>query len=469
MNLSIRKRLLVILLTASGGLWLFAALFSYLDTRIEVEKLFDAQLAQSGRVMLALSLHELVEQKLLGDSDQANTDSIRQEFWELGHKYEKKIVFQIWLKDQLVMRSEDAPVEHLTKNTLGFSEEIQEEQTWRIFSIQNDNASITVHIGEEISIRHKLANSVVMRTLIPLFIILPFTAIILWYGIGRGMSPLHRIAEEMQHRKPSDLSTINLDNIPSEARVLTASLNSVFEQLKQAVETERRFTADAAHELRTPLAALKTHAEVALQATTEEDKHKALRQVVRGVDRATRLVEQLLTLARLDPETGNANVKRFDLFIVAEQVISDEAPIAIEKNIEISLNGTRGKFIYCNGDAIAVLMRNLIDNAIRYTPENGTVEVSTIRFDDTVTFRVSDSGPGIPKEERDLIFNRFYRRLGTKSPGSGLGLSIVTRIVDVYKLKISLDDSTLGGLQIDVAFNAMDTDPTVNITKPSAS
>lgn len=466
MTSSIRKRLLFILLTASGGLWLFAAFFSYLDTRVELEKLFDAQLAQSGRVMLTLSLHELVEQRLLGNANQPNTESIGQDFWELGHQYEKKIAFQIWLKEHLVLRSENAPIEHLTKNTLGFSEELQNEETWRIFTIQNDNATITIHIAEELSIRHNLANKIAIRTLIPLLIILPFTAFILWHGIGRGMSPLHRIAEVMQLRRPNDLSKINLDNIPNEAKVLTASLNSVFDQLRHAVETERRFTADAAHELRTPLAALKTHAEVALQATTEEDKQQALRQVVRGVDRATRLVEQLLTLARLDPDTGNANVKRFDLFIVAEQVISDEAPIALDKNIEISLNGTRGKFVYCNGDAVAVLMRNLIDNAIRYTPEEGTVEISIIRFDDNITFRVSDSGPGIPKEERELIFNRFYRRLGTKSPGSGLGLSIVTRIIDLYKLKISLDDSALGGLQIDVTFQAMDFDPTVNIVAP---
>jgi two-component system sensor histidine kinase QseC len=361
------------------------------------------------------------------------------------------------------MRSDNAPAEHLTKNTQGFSEETRIGETWRIFTIQNEDASITVHIGEEVSIRHKLANKIVMRTLIPLLIVLPLTAIIMWYGVGRGMSPLRRIAEEMQQRRPNDLSNIDLDNIPSEAKVLATSLNSVFDQLKNAVETERRFTADAAHELRTPLAALKTHAEVALQAASDEEKQQALRQVVRGVDRATRLVEQLLTLARLDPDTGNANVKRFDLFIVAEQVISDEALIAIEKNIEISLNGTRGKFVYCNSDAIAVLMRNLIDNAIRYTPEKGTVEVSIIRFDDDITFRVADSGPGIPKEERELIFHRFYRRLGTKSPGSGLGLSIVTRIVDLYKLKIQLDDSALGGLQIDVTFRAMDNDPTKGV------
>lgn len=455
--LSIRRRLLAILVSLSIVLWAFAAILSYVDTRNEVEKLFDAQLAQSGRVLLALSLHELVEQRLLGGESNKESELVEKEFWELSHGYEKKLGFQVWInKNILAMRSETVPAEHMTPHANGFSQAMINGREWRIFTIQNSDAQITVHFGEEIDIRHSLANAIVMRTLVPIFIILPMTGFILWYGVGRGMAPLRRIAEDMRHRKPHDLRHINEESVPSEARPLTRSLNNIFDQLQHAVETERRFTADAAHELRTPLAALKTHAEVALQAATDEDRQQALRQVVRGVDRATRLVEQLLTLARLDPDTGNANVKRFDLFIVAEQVISDEATIALEKDIEISLNGTRGKFVQCNADAIAVLMRNLIDNAIRYTPEGGQVEISIIRFDDNITFRVADSGPGIPEDERDRIFQRFYRRIGTKPSGSGLGLSIVSRIVDLYKLTIELDESRHKGLQIDVGFNAMD-------------
>ncbi|MDH5545751.1 MAG: ATP-binding protein [Gammaproteobacteria bacterium] len=457
---SIRRRLLLILLSASIGLWLLAAVFSYLDTRIEVEKLFDAQLAQSGRVMLALSMHEVMEQRLLGKLSGTVTETIREGIWQLGHNYEKKLAFQIWINDDiLAMRSDNAPDVHMTRSVEGFSEELVGGNTWRMFTLQSEDGDITIHIGEMNDIRHKLANGVVMRTLAPMIMILPLTGFVLWYGVGQAISPLRRIAEEMRNRRANDLRHIDADYLPDEAKTLAASLNNVFDQLQSAVETERRFTADAAHELRTPLAALKTHAEVALQAATEEEKKQALRQVVRGVDRATRLVEQLLTLARLDPDTGKANVKRFDLFIVAEQVISDEAAIAIEKDIEISLNGTRGKFVHCNGDAVAVMMRNLIDNAIRYTPEGGVVEVSIIRFDDKITFRVSDSGPGIPAEDRERIFQRFYRRLGTKSPGSGLGLSIVSRIIDLYGLNITLDEAVLGGLQIDVQFKAMDLEP----------
>jgi len=457
MTHSIRRKLLTTLLSASTGLWLLAAILSYLDTRIEVEKLFDAQLAQSGRVLLAMSLHELVEQRLMGSTEKTVTESVNKDFWELGHNYEKKLAFQVWLnEDILALRSENAHNIPLTTAKNGFSEKLFDGKMWRFFSIQSSDSRITVHIGEQNDIRHSLANAVVLRTLLPMLIVLPLLGMILWYGVGQGMAPLRRLANEMLDRKPNDLKQLDLDNIPSEAHSLATSLNTVFEQLQTAFDTERRFTSDAAHELRTPLAALKTHAEVALQATTDDAKQQALRQVVRGVNRATRLVEQLLTLARLDPDSGSTNVKRFDLFIVAEQVISDEAPIALEKDIEISLNGTRGKFVRCNGDAVAVLMRNLIDNAIRYTPENGTVEVSIIRFDDDITFRVADSGPGIPEEERALIFKRFYRRLGTKSPGSGLGLSIVTRIVDLYRLRIELAESSLGGLQIDVTFVAVD-------------
>lgn len=456
---SIRRRLLALLVLFSLLLWAFSAILNYFDTRGEVEKLFDAQLAQSGRVILALSLHELVEQQLLGGNGKGDTEALRKEFWELGHDYEKRLGFQVWInKDNLAMRSETVPDTPMTTNDGGFSNRIIDGKPWRIFTIQNTDARITVHFGEEVEIRKQIANAIVLRTLLPILFILPLSGLILWYGVGRGMAPLTRIADEMKNRRPHDLRHIDLESIPTEAHALTQSLNNIFDQLQHAVETERRFTADAAHELRTPLAALKTHAEVALGATSDEEKQKALRQVARGVDRATRLVEQLLTLARLDPETGMANVKRFDLFIVAEQVISDEALIAIEKDIEISLNGTRGKFVLCNSDAIAVLMRNLIDNAIRYTPEGGIVEVSIIRFDDNITFRVADSGPGIPPDERERIFQRFYRRIGTKPSGSGLGLSIVSRIVDLYQLTIELDESRHKGLQIDVGFRAMDSD-----------
>ncbi|MDH5228796.1 MAG: ATP-binding protein [Gammaproteobacteria bacterium] len=454
---SIRRRLLILLLPAVLGLWLLSAVITYFDTRIEVEKLLDTQLASSGRVLLALTLHEVLEQRLLGGGDAPQGETIPQDFWQLGHPYEKKMVFQVWINQNVVaLRSENAPLKKLSNIDTGFSNILLNNEEWRIFSVQTEDAMLRVQIGELTEIRHNLANAVVWRTLVPLLLSLPFLAMIIWVGIGRGMSPLQTIASEMRIRRPSNLQPIDDTVVPNEAKDLTKSLNLLFSHMKAAFDTERRFTSDAAHELRTPLAALKTHAEVALKAIDADEKQQALRQVVRGVDRSTRLVEQLLTLARLDPDSGVKDIRRFDLFIVAETVIGDEVPIALDKNIEISLAGTRGKFVKGSSDAISVLLRNLVDNAIRYTPENGTVEVNIQRDDDSIILSVSDSGPGIPEAERELVFKRFYRQLGNKSPGSGLGLSIVTRIAELHNLDIKLNEANLGGLQVDVIFPASD-------------
>lgn len=458
MLLSIRSRLLLTLMPAAIGIWLLSAVTSYFDTRNQVENLLDSQLETSGKILLGLSLHELKEDRLFNaQRTQSLEDTITQDLWEHDQENQKKIAFQVWInRTKLALRSNNAPTEVMTRNHEGFSNVIFDNKAWRVYSAHAGEGEIRVHIGEELSIRENITQTIVIKTLGPLFLSLPILALVLWFGISYGMTPLSKIAREIISRRPSELSPLTDDIVPKEAKPLTDAINHLFARLKAAFDSERRFTADAAHELRTPMAALKTHAELALQARDDEHRQHALRQIVRGVNRATHLVEQLLTLARLDPDTGLAKARRFDLFIVAENVISDEAPIAIEREIEISLTGTRGKFIFGNYDAIAVLTRNLVDNAIRYTPEGGEVEVNIGREENKIILSVADSGPGIPEEERDRVFQRFYRQLGTKSPGSGLGLSIVSRIADLHQLKVVLLTSKLGGLQVDVYFDACD-------------
>ena len=459
MGPSIRRSLLLILMPFIIGTWLIAATLSYFDTKQDVSQILDAQLAQSGQVLLALSLHELVEQRLLSEEDTSVTETVNEKFWEHDEEILSKISFQVWLNtDTLAMRSDNAPLFPMAEQQNGFFNVTIEEANWRIYSTASDDDLIRVYVGIQSDLQNILANSVVEKIMLPFLISIPFFAYFVWRSVNTSMLPLQNMAKDLRTRKAHDLTPLEDFKIPREVRPITAAINQLFLQMKTAIDTEKRFTSDAAHELRTPLAALKTHAEIALGADNEEEQQKALRKVVQGVNRATRLVEQLLTLARLDPDTGFTNIRRFDLFIAAENVLSDEATIAIEKNIEISLSGTRGKFVAANADAIGVLMRNLIDNAIRYTPRGGEVEVHIDRHEDNILLRVSDSGPGIPESERSKVFNRFYRSLGTKESGSGLGLSIVTRIVDLHRLSISLDTSKMGGAQFDVIFPAKDFD-----------
>lgn len=459
MGPSIRRSLLLILMPFVIGTWIIAAILSYYDTKQDVSHILDAQLAQSGQVLLALSMHELVEQRLLSEENDSVTETVSKKFWEHDQEILSKISFQVWLNnDILAMRSEEAPMQPMAKIDNGFQDSIIDDANWRIYSSASEDGLIRIFVGIQSDLQNTLANSVVRKIMIPFLISMPFFAFFVWRSVDTSMLPLQNMAKQLRRRKANDLSPLDDYKIPREVRPITAAINQLFLHMKTAYDTEKRFTSDAAHELRTPLAALKTHAEIALGADNEEEQQKALRKVVQGVNRATRLVEQLLTLARLDPDTGFTNIRRFDLFIAAENVLSDLAMTAIDKNIEISLSGTRGKFVAANADAIGVLMRNLIDNAIRYTPRGGEVEVQISRNEDSILLRVADSGPGIPEEERGKVFNRFYRSLGTKESGSGLGLSIVTRIVDLHHLSISLGTSKMGGAQFDVIFPAKDFD-----------
>jgi len=468
---SIRSRLLAILIPSALFIWLCSAIFTYFDTQKEVTQIWDARLAQSAQILLDLGMLATAEHytplldnnlsnEQLSNKPLASKPLLTKNFIELVHHYEKKVSFQLWSsQNTLILRSKSAPTTPLSSTLEGFSDEILASKHWRVFSTQSDNGLIRVQAAELQEMRDELVFSLVSHTMLPLLITIPLLGLALWLAISIGFLPLTRVTNELQSRSPKDLQKIDTEDVPDEILPVTMALNRVITNLQEAFNAERRFTSDAAHELRTPLAVLKTHAEVALHAIEQEERNNALRQLVRGVNRATRLVEQLLTLARLDPETSLKEAKRFDLFIVAENVISEEALIALDKNIDISLNGTRGKFVFGSSSAISVLMRNLVNNAIRYTPKNGFVKVSITRLHETITFSVADSGPGIPATERQKVFERFYRQLGTKVPGSGLGLSIVTRIADLHDLSFELDESEFGGLLINVIFKAMDRNP----------
>lgn len=452
MTPSIRRSLLFSLLSAAAGLWLFALFATHVHSRDEIDRIYDAELAQSARTLLAFALQKVLPSHSMEDGREYG-EPLPTEYWRRGHEYERNLAFQVWMdKEFLALRSENAPLAPFTSRFQGYSDVVIGTQRWRVFSAQTEDGAVRVQVGELYAERDAKAADIVSGIVLPTLIVLPALGLFIWMSVGRAMVPLHRIAQDMEGRKPHQLHPIDVALAPVEAKPLTDALNTLFDRLKIAFERERRFTADAAHELRTPLAAIKTQTEVALQAKDDNDKAQALRQVIRGVNRATHLVEQLLTLARLDPETGLTDAKRLDLFIIAENVLSDMAPAALEKNIEIGLSGTRGKFVRGHQDALAILLRNLVDNAIRYGRERGLVEVSITRNDNDIVMSVADDGPGIPEDERAKVFKRFYRRLGTKAPGSGLGLSIVSRITELHQLTIELDTSSYGGLQVDVRF-----------------
>jgi two-component system sensor histidine kinase QseC len=299
-----------------------------------------------------------------------------------------------------------------------------------------------------------LIRNIVIHYIIVSLITCLILGLLIWIIIGHGLRKLYILAENLQHRSGTDFTPINTKNLPIEIKPIINGLNNLLSHVKTAFERNKRFAADAAHELRTPLAALKTQAQVALLASTIKDSKSAIQKVLYGTDRCTHIVQQLLTLSRLGKESNLQNMKTLDLTLVTKDILTQLVPYAIEKNIDISLIEPKKRIkIKGNETTIGILIRNLVDNAIRYTPNNGYVAVTIFNNTKNVILRVADSGPGIPVELHSQVFERFYRILGTKTSGSGLGLPIVKQIAKLHKATIKLSAPKKGmGLIIDVLF-----------------
>lgn len=439
-SVSIRRRLLILVMATVVGLWAITAVMSYIKTHHEIDELFDAQLVQSARVLLAQTTHDTEETEI--------------EYDDQYHKYEKKLAFQIWNKDnELLLRSDSAPLLPLSTTTVGFSDVQIAGQPWRIFSRWDVRHELKIQVGERHDVRNELVQGIALQLLYPMLFALPLLALLIWISIGRGLSPLKGVAHDVAQRAPQHLTTLDTTHIPAEIWPLTDALNALFLRLQQAFEHERQFTADAAHELRTPLAALKIQAQVAQRADDDITRQHALNQLVLGADRATHLVAQLLTLARLDPDQGLVKREPVDLQALAVSVLGQLAPEAIAKDIDLSLTPAAPINVMGDSGALGILLRNLVDNAIRYTPDGGKVTVEITQQDNHTLLRVTDTGPGIPETERQQVFKRFYRGLGTRATGSGLGLSIAQRIAELHGAVIAFDTPEHGaGLCVTVSF-----------------
>jgi len=445
--ISIRRRLLVYLLALFASAWALLAILSYSSAQHEIEELFDAELAQQARVLLGITLHE---RRVSGKPDDVQIEVIGT---KAGHDYEEKIAFQIWVGQRLIRRSQNAPQDALTA-TDGYSERAIGGHRWRVFGLSDKANEIRVLVGQRTEVRDELIGYIIHDLLLPLLLVAPVIAFLVWSGVGAGLAPLRRLATEILRRSPQQLEPVNIENTPREVQPIVDSLNRLLTQLDSALEAERRFTFNAAHELRTPLAALKTQAQVALRATNSKVRTQAVHQTLAGVDRASHLVGQLLTLARLDPDAAMASYTAIDLVHTARAVVADLAPQAIDKGVEIAFQDTNvSSRIHGDSAAIAILLRNLVDNAIRYTPAGGRVEVTVHEVPEQVVMAVTDSGPGIPETERQNVLSRFYRLPGSSGAGCGLGLSIVQRIAELHRARLELATAPDGhGLQVTVRF-----------------
>lgn len=452
---SVRRRLLLTLLSAAVVVWTVTAAVIYRDVRREVNNLFDANLANTAQLLLSLVHHEIKEEL----KDYSGAGGQRRLMTKLGEsfptdRYGKKVVFQVWVGGKgPVFRSARAPETPLSSAASGFSDEKIDGHSWRVVTVSDKDKLIRVNVAERLEIRRELNEDIVQPLLMPLILGLPLLALLIWLSVGRSLRPFRRVAREIASREPSNLQPLTQHPVPIEAKPLVDALNALFERLQQAINREKRLTADAAHELRTPLAGLRTQAEVAQRAVDQREKHNALQQLISGVDRTTRLVEQLLAMARLDPEVRLHDLVPVDLREIAAEVLADLAADASEKNIELGLEDGQER-VTIRGDpaSLHVLLGNLLNNAIRYTPAGGRVAASVTSSQDQVILKVSDSGPGIAPDERERVFERFYRGQDSSGAGSGLGLAIAQRIASLHRAHITLATSVYGGLEVQVVF-----------------
>ncbi len=482
---SIRRRLLVMLISSLVLVWLLSIALVHRVAEHEVEEVFDANLARSARVLQTLLLHEIEEEAAAAanardvTSELGNEGLVRYprlaailaehqsarelELLELcqaeagpDHPYGSGLAFVARYADGSVMlRERGAP--DLPPAAIGFIDLLLGAEQWRVFGLRDAATGLTVHVGEKVAFRAELVRYITRNTLLPMLFAMPLLTILVWVLVGRGLRPLQQVAAEVAARAPGALDPIHGDKVPQEIHGLLTALNRLFGRVAAAMERERRFTADAAHELRTPLAAMKTHLQVARNRSAEPATQSSLEQALAGVDRATHSVEQLLLLARADArQASELMTSTVDLRQVAVDAASALSQRAVERGIDLGVEP--GAAVPIRGDetALRLLLRNLVDNAVRYTPTGGMVTVSTGTDADGPWLRVADDGPGVPADERGRMFDRFYR--GAREPwgdggGSGLGLSIVQRIAELHQARVLLGDGIAGrGLGVSVRF-----------------
>lgn len=445
---SLQWRLVAGVSAAVGALWLLVALWLAIDARHEIDELLDAHLAQSAALLVA-------QQSSGGDDDEDD----EQVDAPVLHRYARHVAFQVWHDGRLVQRSPNAPAAPMSSLTEGFETRALAGADWRLFAAHGAAVDVQVYVAEQVGARADVQGALLRGLLLPLAMLLPALALAAWAVVRTALAPLRRLGRLLAERPADSAEPVALPGGPPPAEMapLLAALNRWVERIAGLLAAERRFTADAAHELRTPIAAVRTQAQVALGARGEAERRHALEALVAGCDRASHLVQQMLTLARLEA-TGAVTPATLDLAGLARQAAADLAPQALARRQSLVLDGAD---FACpvQGDAglLAVLLRNLIDNAIRYSPPGGRIGITLAPAGPQggASIQVEDSGPGLPPEALARLGERFFRAADATVPGSGLGWSIAQRIALAHGATLQAGRSAaLGGMSVTLAWPA---------------
>lgn len=463
--MSLRTQLILRLILASAFLVGITTWLGYKDVTEETQELFDAQLVRSARIILSLIqaqngisgftriqeyfdengfavMHLDVEEHDDGDGS------------DIGHIYETKLAFQIWDNEgNLLVKSYNAPLRPMSSEREGFADTSIDDYRWRTFSLPSKNQQYRCITAERADARNDLIKKISNDLFYMFIILVPVLSLILYLGIDRGLKPLQQLAAQINRRSEKNLDQITTDYRYSEILTIKNELNQLLQRLNDTLAREKRITSDAAHELRTPLAAIRLHAELARSAKNHAQQSESMEQLLVAVDRATHLVEQLLILARLEPELLQQDFVEIDLNALLIDECALLSPLALKKQIQLSFDDSHHATINGNEASLRLLIRNLLTNAITYTPVDGKVAVKLSKDDNNTLLIVEDNGSGIAEEDRERVMERFYRAENHEASGCGIGLSIVSRVIEMHQGSLQLTQADSGqGLKVIVSF-----------------
>lgn len=435
---SLRARLLLLLFASVLVTACIQSFIAYRTSLDETNEIFDYQMQQ-----MALSLRPGLNFDGYGSNGFRQDEDESFEFIVQVSSANGRILFQSSASTTLPLRE-----------GTGFSLFDARGKTYKLYSLRHGIQLIQV--AQDRSARRSLARNLAFRTTLPIMVMVLLLLFLMWWVVTSALSPVNRVQRQIATREADSLDEVDTQGLPTEVRPLVEEINLLLRRMRQAFAAQKNFVADAAHELRSPLSALKLQVEQLRRSSTERDREIATQRLGTGIDRASRLVEQLLVLARqqANPES-RVNTSPVEINRLCLVAFNDVYPLACHKNIDMGLNQTDECYVLGQEEALRILLRNILDNSIKYSPEGSRIDFSVKSTARSVTLAIEDSGPGIPDGDLVRIMDRFYRIPGTQTSGSGLGLSIVKVIADLHGAKVEIGTSdTLGGLSVRVNFGA---------------
>ncbi len=421
-------------------------MMAFKSASVQIQHAYDAQLINSANLMWLVVEDELKDadpwafrriQKMdLALSNQSKLN-------KFANEYANDRMFRVWKSRRLIMVSDVAPGTDLPLQPRGFSYVKYKGERWRIYSLRIPHTRIVIEAGEKVELRRSLAQHILFELATPLLLLIPLVGMLLWIGIGSGLGTLRALIEQIRYRTPDDLSPLSLRGVPRDLAPLGMAINQLLTKLTYSFNTERRFTENAAHHLRTPLTALKLQLQLLSQTQDEAKRQALLDDLTAATDRAATLVSQLLTSTRVSHQTIVRTPLSWHQLCIA--ILEEMAPLAAQKSIHLSLEQEGDCTVLADETLLRLIVSNILENAIKYTPAEGAVSIHLASDADHIRCRVQDTGPGIPEAERALVFERFYRVGTPQAVGTGLGLAIVAESVARLSGTISLHSPEEGG------------------------